>query len=46
MATIAFVDLFWIACAAGFGMLVPPATFAAQIIKANALAIVLELEKR
>ncbi len=46
VATIAFVDLFWIACAAGFGLPVPPATFAAQIIKANALAIVLNIARR
>ena len=45
-STIMFVDLFWIACAFAFGIPVPPATFASQMIKANALAIVLNIARR
>jgi diguanylate cyclase (GGDEF)-like protein len=46
-ACIAFVDIYWILCAIAFGVTeVPPATFASQMIKANALAIVLNIARR
>jgi diguanylate cyclase (GGDEF)-like protein len=45
-ATITFVDVFWILCGMAFGLPVPPATFVSQIIKANALAIVLNIARR
>jgi diguanylate cyclase (GGDEF)-like protein len=44
--TILFVDLFWVVCAWGFGLPVPPATFVSQMVKANALAIVLNIARR
>jgi diguanylate cyclase (GGDEF)-like protein len=45
-STIVFVDLFWIVCGIVFGLPVPPATFASQLLKANALAIVLNIARR
>ncbi len=45
-STILFVDLFWILCGLAFGLPVPPATFVSQMIKANALAIVLNIARR
>lgn len=47
IACISFVDIYWILCAIAFGVTeVPPATFASQMIKANALAIVLNIARR
>jgi len=44
---IAFVDVFWILCAVAFGVTgVPFATFVSQMVKANALAIVLNIARR
>lgn len=46
-ACIGFVDAYWILCAIAFGFNdVPPATFVSQMIKANALAIVLNIARR
>jgi len=39
------IDLVWIGCAFAFGVPVPPATFVSQILKANALAIVLNIAR-
>jgi diguanylate cyclase (GGDEF)-like protein len=45
--TIAFVDAYWIICALAFGVTgVPFATFVSQMVKANALAIVLNIARR
>lgn len=46
-ACIGFVDAYWILCAIAFGVTdVPPATFVSQMVKANALAIVLNIARR
>jgi diguanylate cyclase (GGDEF)-like protein len=46
-STIVFVDVFWILCAVAFGVTgVPFATFISQMVKANALAIVLNIARR
>ena len=46
-STIVFVDVFWILCAVAFGVTgVPSATFVSQMVKANALAIVLNIARR
>jgi diguanylate cyclase (GGDEF)-like protein len=46
-ACIGFVDAYWIICAIAFGVAdVPPATFVSQMVKANALAIVLNIARR
>ena len=46
-ACIGFVDVYWIVCAIAFGVTgVPPATFVSQMVKANALAIVLNIARR
>ena len=46
-ACIGFVDVYWILCAIAFGVAdVPPATFVSQMVKANALAIVLNIARR
>jgi len=39
------LDVAWILCAAAYGIPVPPAIFAAQMLKANALAIVLNVAR-
>ncbi len=44
-AVIIGLNLAWIACAFAFGMPVPPAIFAAQLVKANALAVVLNVAR-
>lgn len=42
---IAALDVAWILCGLAFGIPVPPAIFASQILKANALAIVLNVAR-
>ena len=39
------LDVAWILCAVAYGIPVPPAIFAAQMLKANALAIVLNVAR-
>ena len=39
------IDVVWILCAAAWGIPVPPATFISQILKANALAMVLNVAR-
>ena len=39
------IDVVWILCAVAWGIPVPPATFVSQILKANALAIVLNVAR-
>ena len=39
------IDVVWILCAVAWGIPVPPATFISQILKANALAIVLNVAR-
>ena len=39
------INLAWIPCAFAFGIPVPPAIFASQLVKANALAIVLNVAR-
>ncbi len=39
------IDVVWILCAVAWGIPVPPATFVSQILKANALAIVLNIAR-
>jgi len=39
------LDLAWIACAMAFGIPVPAAIFASQLVKANALAVVLNVAR-
>ena len=44
-AVILTVNVAWVLCAAAYGLPVPPAVFAAQLAKANALAIVLAVAR-
>jgi len=46
MVVILALDIAWVLCALAFGVPVPPAIFASQVIKANALAIVLNVARR
>lgn len=39
------IDVVWILCAVAWGIPVPPATFVSQILKANALAMVLNIAR-
>jgi diguanylate cyclase (GGDEF)-like protein len=43
--TILAIDLIWVGCAFAYGIPVSPATFMAQLLKANALAIVLNVAR-